>query len=119
MERTRRHFKRALVLNCRNGWVERHLLAAELIDTAVGIDYSDELLAQARQAAQGLPLTYVQMDENTATFPHDSSDLVVNYSGSHHMARLDPVFRCCAIFFLRRRGWSRMTTWSAPQPVDY
>ena len=52
-------FERALILNCGNGWVERDMLDGGLIKSAVGIDYSEALLAEARAAAEdeaaGLP----------------------------------------------------------------
>ena len=75
-----RTFKRALVLNCGNGNVEHGLLGHGVIEEAVGVDYSADLLDEARRAAanQGLPLRYHQLDANTAAFPDDEFDLVVN-----------------------------------------
>src|SRR5579863_4940348 len=46
-----RTFERALVLNCGNGWVERQLVRAGLFTEAVGIDYSEQLLAEASHHA--------------------------------------------------------------------
>ncbi len=62
---------------------------------AVGIDYSDDLLEEARREAGtlGLPLTYHQMNVNTAEFPPGPFDLVVNYAAAHHIAMIDRVFR--------------------------
>ncbi len=90
-----RTFERALILNCGNGWVERELLASGLILEAVGIDYSDDLLAQARMSAAegGLPLSYQQVNVNTAAFPEGEFDLVVNHAAAHHIAAIDRVFR--------------------------
>ena len=42
---------RALILNCGNGWVEREMVSANVMAEAVGIDYSEALLDEARQAA--------------------------------------------------------------------
>ena len=58
---TGRVFQRALILNCGNGWVERVLVEHGLVREAVGIDYSTDLLEEARAAASasGLPLTYL------------------------------------------------------------
>ena len=90
-----RTFERALILNCGNGWVERDLLSSGLILEAVGIDYSEDLLAQARVAAAegGLPLTYEKVNVNTAAFPEGAFDLVVNHAAAHHIAAIDRVFR--------------------------
>lgn len=93
MARTHGHFTRALILNCGNGWVERELLEAGLLDSAVGIDYSEQLLADARAAAANLPLEYHRMDVNIGVFPEGPFDLVVNFAAAHHVARLDRVFR--------------------------
>lgn len=88
-------FRKALVLNCGNGWVERDLLEAGVVAEAVGIDISTDLLEQARKEATvgGLPLRYYERDINTADLPEDGYDLVVNYAAAHHIAYLDKVFR--------------------------
>ncbi len=97
-ERCGKTFKRALILNCGNGWVERDMISAGLIAEAVGIDYSESLLEEARRAAatHGLPLRYRQMDVNSAEFPSEGFDLVVNYSAAHHISMIDRVFRSFA-----------------------
>ncbi len=88
-------FGKALVLNCGNGWVERELLAEGVVEDVVGIDISEELLEQARDAAreQGLPARYYRCDINDADFPEGGFDLVVNYAAAHHIAYLDKVVR--------------------------
>jgi SAM-dependent methyltransferase len=91
-----RRFRKALMLNCGNGWVERELLAVGVIDEAVGIDYAEPLLAQARQAAASLPLRYYQCDTNRAAFPEEGYDLVVNHAAAHHITYVDRVFRAVA-----------------------
>lgn len=88
-----RRFKKALILCSGNGWVERELFAYGLFNEAVGVDYLDPLLAQARRAASDLPLRYYQMDINTAAFWKGGYDLVINYAAAHHIAYLDRVFR--------------------------
>ena len=90
-----RSFERALVLNCGNGWVERQMIAVGLVREAVGIDFSDTLLNEARAEAEiaRLPLRYHQMDVNTADFPDGPFDLVVNFAAAHHIAYIDRVFR--------------------------
>ena len=115
-----RTFERALILNCGNGWVERELLSSGLILEAVGIDYSEDLLAQARTAAAegGLPLTYEKVNVNTAAFPEGEFDLVVNHAAAHHIAAIDRVFReLCRM--LPDDGWfvSLRLRGTAPEPV--
>jgi len=105
-ERVGRRFRKALILNCGNGWVERELIEIGLIEEGVGVDYLEDLLAAARAeaAALGHPLRYYQMDTNTAAFPEDGYDLVVNYAAAHHIACLDRVFReLCRL--LAPDGW--------------
>lgn len=95
---TGRTFAKALVLNCGNGWVERALVTAGLVKEAVGVDYAEDLLVAARTEADaaGLPLRYHQLDTNTARWPEDGFDLVINHAAGHHVARLDTVFRSIA-----------------------
>jgi len=88
-----RVFRKALILNCGNGWVERDLLQRGLIAEAVGVDYAEPLLQQARAAAGDLPARYYQLDTNTAAFPEGDYDLVVNFAAAHHITYLDRVFR--------------------------
>jgi SAM-dependent methyltransferase len=99
-----RVFKRALILNCGNGHVERGLFAQGLIEECVGIDYAEDLLEQARRDNAEYPATYHQMDVNTAAFPEQAFDLVVNFAAAHHIARIDKVFRAlCEL--LDDDGW--------------
>lgn len=88
-------FERALFLNCGNGWVEREMVVDGVVGQAVGIDYSETLLHEARREASkfDLPLTYHQMNVNTAEFPPGPFDLVVNYAAAHHIAMIDRVVR--------------------------
>ncbi len=97
-------FEKALFLNCGNGWVEREWFDEGVIKSAVGVDYSEELLGQARQASAGMPFEYHQLDTNTAEFPGGGYDLVVNHAAGHHIARIDKVLRAiCAL--LPADGW--------------
>jgi Methyltransferase domain len=95
LERDGRHFTRGLILNCGNGWVERDLLRAGLVDEIVGIDISEDLLAEARSeaAAMGARADYVRVDINVDPLPAGEFDLVVNYAAAHHIASLDRVMR--------------------------
>ncbi|MCY7299723.1 MAG: class I SAM-dependent methyltransferase [Ilumatobacteraceae bacterium] len=86
-------YSRALSMNCGTGWAERDLIHAGAAENVVGIDYLDDLLATARQAAIDMPISYHQTDANKADFPPGPYDLVVNHAGGHHIAFLDKVFR--------------------------
>ena len=88
-------FKKALILNCGNGWVERDLLRDGIALESVGIDISEDLLDQARKEAadSGLNARYYARDINTADLPEDGYDLVVNFAAAHHIAHIDKVLR--------------------------
>jgi SAM-dependent methyltransferase len=115
-----RTFECALILNCGNGWVERELLNSGLILRAVGIDYSEDLLAEARDAAasENLPLTYEQANVNAGTFPQREFDLVVNHAAAHHIAAIDRVFRgVCRL--LPEDGWFVSFDYIGPHRNQY
>jgi SAM-dependent methyltransferase len=80
------------MLNCGNGWVERELINIGLIKEAVGIDYSENLITEARSNAAELPLRYYVVDTNTSVFPETGFDLVVNHAAAHHIAYINKVF---------------------------
>ena len=103
---TERTFKRALILNCGNGWVERELVECGLIAEGVGIDDSQSLLDEAAASAlvNELPLTYQRANINTGEFPPGDFDLVVNHAAAHHITAIDRVFReVCRV--LPEDGW--------------
>ena len=113
-------FRRALILNCGNGWVEREMVSADVFDEAVGIDYSEALLQEARAAAtaDGLALTYQQMNVNKATLPAGEFDLVVNHAAAHHIAQIDRVFReICRL--LPADGWFLSMDYVGPHRNQY
>jgi SAM-dependent methyltransferase len=111
-------FEKALFLNCGNGWVEREWLEAGAIKSAVGVDYSEELLSKARTAATGLPIEYHQLDTNRATFPGDGYDLVVNHAAGHHVTRLDAVMRSLSRL-LPPDGWFVSWDYVGPHRNQY
>jgi SAM-dependent methyltransferase/cell division protein FtsB len=117
---TRRTFKRALILNCGNGWVERELLAHGLIAEGVGMDYAQDLIDEATAAARAasLPLTYVQANINEGVFPEGEFDLVVNHAAAHHIAAIDRVFRqICRV--LPDDGWFVSMDYVGPHRNQY
>jgi SAM-dependent methyltransferase len=103
-ERSERVFECALILNCGNGWVEREMVEYGFVKQAVGIDYSAELLKEARSAAASLPIRYEQVNINTDALPGDDFDLVVNHAAGHHITMLNRVFREVSIL-LPEDGW--------------
>jgi SAM-dependent methyltransferase len=90
-----RTFKKALFINCGNGWVERDIYKTGLFKEAVGVDYLQPLVDEAqKEASRGkLPFRYYQLDINTGIFPESGFDLVVNHAGCHHIAYLNKVLR--------------------------
>jgi SAM-dependent methyltransferase len=117
---TGRVFRRALILNCGNGWVERGLVEYGLVEEAVGIDYSTKLLETARSAAStsGLPLTYFQANINDGVLPDMEFDLVVNHAAAHHIAAIDRVLReVCRI--LPQDGWFVSFDYVGPHRNQY
>jgi SAM-dependent methyltransferase len=119
-ERHAEPFRRALILNCGNGWVEREMASANLFKEALGIDYSEALLEEARLAATaaGLPLTYRQMNINKASFESGDYDLVVNHAAAHHIAMIDRVFReICRT--LPEDGWFLSLDYVGPHRNQY
>jgi SAM-dependent methyltransferase len=119
-DRTGRTFERGLFLNCGNGWVERDMVSSGFVKEAVGIDYSDVLLQQARDAAdqEGLPIRYQQLNINSDELPTDDFDLVVNHAAAHHIARLNRVFRkVCTL--LPPDGWFISFDYVGPHRNQY
>jgi SAM-dependent methyltransferase len=116
--RVGRTFQRALILNCGNGWVEREMVEAGFVKEAVGIDYSDDLLAQARAAAGSLPIRYEQVNINKDPLPSGGFDLVVNHAAAHHITMVDRVFRdlCSA---LSEDGWFISFDYVGPHRNQY
>lgn len=111
-------FERALILNCGNGWVERELLDGGLIKEAVGIDYSEKLLDEARSSAGDRPLRYVRMNVNADPLPPGPFDLIVNHAAAHHVARIDRVFRnICRL--LPEEGWFVSLDYVGPHRNQY
>src|SRR5262249_23398991 len=89
-------FRKALVLNCGNGWVERALLDRGVACAAVGIDIGADLGATATAAAGERAIRYYRGDVNEAVLPEEGYDLVVNHAAAHHMSHIDRVFRAIA-----------------------
>ena len=110
-------FERALMLNCGNGVNERDLFDRGVIKSAIGIDISPGLLADAENLADGRPFEYHQMDVNTADFP-TPFDAIFNIGSCHHIARIDRVFRrLCEL--LPAEGWFISNDYIGPHRNQY
>ena len=88
-----RRFGRGLFINCGNGWVEREFIERGIVASAVGVDGSEEMLAQARTAGAGLPLRYERFDINNPSFPDARYDLIVNYAAANSVLAVDRLMR--------------------------
>src|SRR5262249_43715022 len=110
-------FERALMLNCGNGVNERDLFDRGVIRSAIGIDISHDLLADAKVLVDGRPFEYHQMDVNTADFPTPFA-AIFNVGACHHIARIDRVFRrLCEL--LPADGWFVSHDYIGPHRNQY
>tara|TARA_B100000482_G_scaffold182306_1_gene156195 strand:+ start:444 stop:1631 length:1188 start_codon:yes stop_codon:yes gene_type:complete len=103
----RKPFKKAMIISCGNGFVERDLLSKGIILSAVGIDVNEQLLDAARTEAQkyDLPVRYYRVDSNKEdTFPEDGYDIVVNHAALHHIAYIDFHVRALSRLLQRSPG---------------
>ena len=100
-------FRKALIVSCGNGFVERDLYSKGIILSAVGIDINQDLLRAARAEASkhNIPLTYYRIDSNKQDdFPDDSYDLVLNHAALHHVAYVDFHIRALSRVLRRTPG---------------
>ena len=115
-------FRKALMISCGNGWVERDLKLHGVLEDAVGIDVSEVLLQAARDEAKkdGLPFRYYKLDSNKeADFPEGSYDLVVNHAALHHVAFLDFHLRALARMLAASKGTLVNFDYSGPHRNQY
>jgi SAM-dependent methyltransferase len=84
-----RVFQNGLSVGCGEGRAERRILADGICRRFHGIDVAEEALAEAREKAKGLPLTYEAVDINFAQLPERRYDLVVAQTSLHHVLHLE------------------------------
>jgi len=83
--------KRALIVGCGNGWVERDLFDRGIAERFDAFDASQAYLDQAEAQRNGRPIRYALSD--FASFrPAGTYDLVVNVAALHHARRLYRIF---------------------------
>ena len=87
---TQPKFRKALILNCGNGWVERDMFDRGMFHEAVAFDASANLLTQAEDNRGERPIQYRRIDANEISLEAlgRGYDLVVNYAACHHVGRL-------------------------------
>lgn len=91
-------FKHILVLNCGNGWVERELFDAGIIEKATCVEYSASLVEQCETERGSRSLEYVCHDINTVGFEDNTFDMVLNFAACHHVRYIE---RLC----IKIRAW--------------
>lgn len=81
----------AFVFGCGNGWVERGLFQAGVINRVVGADILQKHIDEARTEAQriGLLCDYLIADLNKFEATGLTADLVVNTGAMHHVAYIN------------------------------
>ena len=80
--------KSVFVFNCGNGWVERDLFAAGIIENVTAFDIMPKYVeeAQARAAEIGFPAKYFVADGNTGFLEDLRFDIIINIGSMHHVA---------------------------------
>ncbi len=84
-------FKRGFFINCGNGWVERDLFQAGVVNEVIGIDFSAKTIAEATEEARkiNMPAKYSSADCNKFSSTGLMVDLVVNHAAMHHVAYIN------------------------------
>jgi len=82
-------FHSGLSLACGNGRAERELLKLGICERFHGVDRSPEAIAEARQSAQGLDLTYEAADLNRLVLEPGAYDLVLTQNCLHSVLELE------------------------------
>ena len=102
--KTKKKFKKAFVLNCGNGHVERDFIKGNVIESAIGIDISSELLEQANSAKGNMDIEYIKHDVNSFDFNSVDFDLLIIFSAAHHIQFLNKVFASTREILVRNKG---------------
>ena len=102
--KTKKKFKKALVLNCGNGHVERGYIKSNVIESAIGIDISSELLEQANSDKGNMNIEYIKHDINTFDFNSVDFDLLIVFAAAHHIQFLNKVFASTREILIRNKG---------------
>jgi SAM-dependent methyltransferase len=82
-------FGSGLSLACGSGRAEREFLRLGICERFHGIDIAADAIAEARQNAQGLDLTYETADLNRLELAPGAYDLVITQNCLHHVLELE------------------------------
>jgi SAM-dependent methyltransferase len=116
--------RRALVLGCGAGEVERELHAQGWASEIVAFDLSAKVLAVAREAAAGIDsITYVHASMDALPigdppFLSASFDAVLGVASVHHCSRLDALYAAVARL-LTPDGWFFLNEYVGPDRFQY
>jgi SAM-dependent methyltransferase len=116
--------RRALVLGCGDGWLERLARGRGLADTVVAIDLSPKVLERAARLSAGVGgITYAQADMNnlrlgTGDFLPGSFDAVLAWSSVHHCERLERLYGAVHEL-LRPGGWLFVDEYVGPDRFQF
>ena len=97
-------FKKALVLNCGNGHVEREFISRNVVDSAIGIDISEDLINQAELNKGDKAIDYIVCDINLFDFDSIDFDLLIVFAAGHHIKCLNKVFAATRKKLLQNNG---------------
>ena len=89
---TNRKFNKALVLNCGNGHVEREFIKQNVVNSAVGIDISEDFIKLANEDKGNMEIEYILCDINKFKFDSIDFDLLIVFAAGHHIQYLNKVF---------------------------
>lgn len=77
--------KKALFINCGNGWVERMFIDNKIVEQAVAFDISKKLIDQAVRKRGKRCVEYFTADVNKIELRENEYDLIVNVAALHHV----------------------------------
>jgi len=84
---------RVLVLGCGEGWLERAVAQWPFVAHIDAVDFAEEALARAREAARDIPkIHYGVVDLNRDELLGDAYDVVVAHSVLHHVEHLEHAY---------------------------
>src|SRR5207253_4970651 len=86
-----------LVLGCGEGWLERAVARWPFVAHIDAVDFAEQAVARAREAARGLPpgmakIDYGVVDLNRDELSADAYDVVVAHSVLHHVENLEHAY---------------------------
>lgn len=93
-----------MVLNCGNGHFEREFIEANIIDSAIGVDISEDLIIKANLIKGDKKIDYILSDINNFDFNTVNFDLLIVYAAGHHIKCLNKVFNGARKKLIENKG---------------